>query len=144
MVSILEASCHSPIKRGNVKPRPLGGDWDTKDGPADIFLVTIRHCFQKPVHIGFRPSYPALPQLQHSPPHSQQGSPVLGVSCDVLVEFILPKFRAGTGGRCIATAWMSMPEAAMYKNAEPVSGEHQIRPSRKVLLVQAIPEAMPM
>jgi len=32
----------------------------------------------------------------------------------------------------------------MYENTEPVTRKHQVRPSRQISLVQAIPEAIPM
>lgn len=37
-----------------------------------------------------------------------------------------------------------MPEAAMNKDADPMARKHHIGFPRKIFLVQAIPEAMPM
>mgnify|MGYP006989737942 FL=1 len=37
-----------------------------------------------------------------------------------------------------------MPKATVNKNADTIARKHQIRLSRKILLVQAIPETMPM
>lgn len=142
--SVLGTSCHCLCAPGNDATRPSASGRGGKGGPGDIFLITIRHGFQKPAHLCLRPTYPALPQLQHSPPHGQQGILVPGISGDVLVKFALPEFRAGTGDSRKATAGMPMPEAAMHENAEAIARKHQIRLSWEVLLVQAIPEAVPM
>lgn len=113
-------------------------------GPRDGFLIRIAHCIQNPEQLRLWPSYPALPELDYPPARRKQCLLVPGIASDVLVKFALPEFLAGSGSRGIATSGVPVPEAAMHEDADPVTGEHQIRPSRKVFLVKTISEAVPM
>lgn len=39
---------------------------------------------------------------------------------------------------------MPVPEAAVNEDADSVTGKYQIRPAGKILLMKAVPEAVPM
>lgn len=51
---------------------------------------------------------------------------------------------AGAWSGGVAAPRMPVPEAAMNKNADPIAREHKIRPSRKILLMKAVSEALPV
>jgi hypothetical protein len=115
-----------------------------KVGPGDVFLITIRHGFQKPVHFCFRPSDTTLPKLEDTPPLLEQLGFVPKVSLHILVEFQSPEFFASSRGCGISAARVSVPEAAMNENADVVARKHYVWPTWKLPRVQSIPEAMPM
>ena len=107
-------------------------------------MITIADRFRKPVHAGLGTSNAALPQLNDAPPKGQQLLLYPSVARNVLFKFGLPEIMAGFGSRGVAAARVPVPEAAVNKNAEPIAREHQIGPSRKILLVKAVSEALPM
>lgn len=107
-------------------------------------MITIRDRLQQPVNLCFRPAYPALPEFDYSPALLEQLVSVSEVSLYVLVEFRLPEVLARFGGRGVPAAWVPVPEATMNEDAYPVTSQHYIGFAWKILLVQAIPEAMPM
>lgn len=107
-------------------------------------MITIRHGFQKPVQLCFRRTGSALPKLEYPPSLLEEQGTITGIPCDVLSEFLLPEAFTSARRCGVTAAWMPVPEAAVNENAEPVTGKHQIRPPRQPLLVEAIPEAVPM
>lgn len=107
-------------------------------------MITIADRFRKPVHAGLGTSNAALPQLNDAPPKGQQFLLYPGVAQNVLFKFSLPEIVAGTWSGGVAATRMPVPKAAMNKNADPIARKHQIRPSRKILLVKPISEALPM
>lgn len=115
-----------------------------KVGPGDVFLITIWHCFQKPVHFCFRPADAALPKLENTPTLLEQVGFVPEVSFHVLVEFQSPELFASLRSCGIPTAWVPVPEAALNENADFVTGKHHVWPTWKLSRMQSIPEAMPM
>lgn len=51
---------------------------------------------------------------------------------------------AGARSGGVAASGVPVPEAAMNKNADPIARQHQVGPSRKILLVEAVSEALPV
>lgn len=107
-------------------------------------MITIADRLRKPVHAGLGTSNAALPQLNDAPPKGQQFLLYPSVARNVLFKFGLPEIVAGTWSGGVAATRMPVPKAAMNKNANPIAREHQIWPSRKILLVDAVSEALPM
>jgi hypothetical protein len=66
------------------------------------------------------------------------------VSLYVLVEFQSPEFFASSRGCGIPTAKVSVPKAAMNKNADVVARKHDVWLTWKLPRMQSIPEAVPM
>lgn len=107
-------------------------------------MITILNRFQQPVHVRSRSAYSALPQLEDAPPMLQQFIAVSDISFHVLVEFQAPEFLARFRDGGVSAMGMSVPKAAVNKNADLMARQHHIGFSWKIFSVQAIPEAMPM
>ena len=60
------------------------------------------------------------------------------VSRDVSTEFVLPKPDSRLGGRGLLTAWVTMPEASMYKHGHTVLWEYEIRCPREVAPMEPV------
>lgn len=64
------------------------------------------------------------------------------VSFDVPLKFLSPEIAVGLGRRCIPTALVSVPKAAVDEYYSSVFWKHKVGRSRKGLHMKAIPETL--
>ena len=67
-----------------------------------------------------------FPYCFHSPPPGSKAAPDLPVSSPVVGEFLLPEGRPARGCVCKTTSGMVMPEAAVNKDYEIISGKNDV------------------
>lgn len=80
----------------------------------------------------------AFPDDQDGPIASLQRLRVGSIPSYVFLEFVSPELRSGFGSGRISATGVTMPEAAMDKNAYLEAWNHNVRIPRKVLSMQAI------
>ena len=68
----------------------------------------------------------ALPDYGHTPAESPKCLHVSPVAVDIAEELLLPELFIGPGRGRVATAFVSMPEAAVDEHDRPVLREHKI------------------
>jgi len=86
----------------------------------------------------------AFPNDVTVPPSGPQGLDVSMVSSNILAEFISPEFRPCLGSGSIAALWVSVPKAAVDKNAGLPFWQNNIRPARQIFPVKPEPVAASM
>ncbi len=85
-----------------------------------------------------------LPESNNFPPFLFQGFYCLCIVGNIGVYLTEPPFGAGLWHYVVSAAFMAMPEAAMYKNDGPVSGQYYIGLAGHILYMQAVAVAMCM
>lgn len=83
----------------------------------------------------------ALPDGGHTPAKSPECLRVSPVTIDIFLKFLLPEHLVGSGSGGIATALVSMPEAAVYENHCPVLGKHKVRGAGQLSDMKSISES---
>jgi hypothetical protein len=73
---------------------------------------------------------PTLPNNQHSPLHVQQLLLLDQVTLPVPLKLFSPLYSIGSGGICVMTSMMLMPEASMHENDQFVLWQDQVRFAR--------------
>lgn len=81
----------------------------------------------------------ALPDDEHGPAGTLQRFDCPLVPFDVALELGGPEVGSGLGQHCIMTAWMAVPEAAMYKYTGLQARQYNVRSSGKIPAMQPIP-----
>lgn len=68
----------------------------------------------------------ALPDDRHAPAERMEHPRMAPVTIDIFLELLLPEHLVGPGSGGIATALVSMPEAAVDENHGPVLRKHKV------------------
>ena len=83
----------------------------------------------------------ALPDGGHTPAKSPKRLHVSPVTIDISLELLLPELLVGSGCGGIATAFVSMPEAAVDEYYRSVLREHEVRGSGQLSDMKPISES---
>lgn len=83
----------------------------------------------------------AFPDDGHTPAKSLEHFRMAPVAIDISLEFLPPELLVGSGRGCVATAFVSMPEAAVDKHHRPMFREHKVGGARQLSDMKSIPES---
>jgi hypothetical protein len=86
----------------------------------------------------------ALPHDKGAPSSLPQGTQLVAISLHILVEFRPPERRVTHWRRRVPAPTMTVPKATVDEHSRTMSRENYIRPSRKILTVEAEPETCGM
>lgn len=90
------------------------------------------------------PAKLALPDDEYIPPCLLQSADRCLIPIDIGVELGLPESGARLGEHGVPAAWMTMPEATVYKDAHFKLGQYNVRLSRQILPMQPVTVALGM